>query len=154
MKKILLIGLIGLGIYYAPILLAIQRIESRLSRLFIISIQATYIRIGIGVFITNNSNTMLELERVNLELYLNGRFLGYIDNPVVQQISPNTDTEIVVTTDLLYTTIGTEIATMIRNLSGNFTFTVKGKAYVNNRYIPIPELIFTQNDIFYDAYAS
>lgn len=148
MKKLLLIGLIGLGIYYAPILLAMKKLEARLSRLFIVSIQATYIRLGIGIFITNNSNTMLELERVNLELFLNGRFLGYIDNPIIQQIIPNAATEVEVTTDLLYSAIGDEFGNMIRSMSGNFTFTIKGKAYINNRYIPIPELTFTQADLY------
>lgn len=146
-KHWILLGLAGLGLYYVPTIMAIVALDAKFVRLSILKIQSTYIRFGFTLNLANTKNVALTFQEINIKLFLNGKYVGNINNPIMQTIPGMMQQDFIFSLDLGYDQLGGAIWQALLNQQvENYRIDIAGTVRVNNKTFPVSAL-FGANDI-------
>jgi len=144
--KLLLLAGAGLGIYYIPTILALKSLNIKLVSVYPVAIKETRIDAVVGVMLTNNSNTNLQLQSIKADVILNGKKITQFSQTENFTILPKLNQKFNVYFTVDAEVIGTEIfRQLILNNLQNSVLQVKGSLVANNKTLPV-DTYFTIKD--------
>ena len=138
---ILLIGAGYFGLQYLLAYNSIKNAKFEFSRLSIEGINLKEITLGVWLNIFNNSKNTITIQKIDLDLYLDGRYLGKLINPYPQMVAELSTNELVFVTTLNYSSVGNGLFEALKKgLDYPLTIKITGVAYTNGMAIPIPPI--------------
>jgi hypothetical protein len=148
MKKILILAVGAVGYWYYATTRALLNVEFKFSKFQISSIQAEYVQFAITLTGSNTSNTDLNFNRADIEVYFNNTIIGLINQDVNQTLIKRASSEIVFYVNVFKEDTTTAIwQSILNNEFVNFRLDLKGRAVVNGRPFPL-SVTFTKADLF------
>jgi LEA14-like dessication related protein len=130
-----------LTFFYYRISKAVKSLVLSFRGLTLEVIAADYIRLGILLDVENSSSVQIEVEKIDLQLIINGRYVGNLNNWQKQYVPANRTSQLFFTVDLLYDAIGGELFNLLKSGTGtnfNYTFDIRGVIYFNGLPVPVP----------------
>jgi hypothetical protein len=105
------------------------------------SIGADRITLGIQLLVQNPGNQSVYVQEVDLNFFINGRFISKLRNPAQQVIYPGGISNLFLLADVHYASAGGELFNVIKNaLDYRIDISISGNLYANGLPIPVPSL--------------
>lgn len=131
----IILGLAAL--YYVPTLLSVLKLDIKFKSLVPLSINENEITLQAGLQLTNNSSTSIRLNRMNVQVLLNGTFIGTIQQNLNIPLLPGRAQVIPANLQITPDNLGAQLwqDAINQNLQ-NFVFELSGTITANNKPYP------------------
>ncbi len=104
-------------------------------------IASDFTRLGVFIEVSNPKADNVFVEQTNINLFINGRFAGKLQNPEEQPVKGKSVGLLFFTVDILYSAVGDELWEMLKSGSGySFDITISGNISMSGIPVAIPTI--------------
>ena len=126
---------------YYRIYETVKKLLLSLNGITIETIASESLTIGLQLQVQNPESRSVHVQEIDLNLFINGRFISKVRNPANQVIYPNGASNLFFVADIFYISAGGELFNAIKNaLDYRIDIAISGSLYANGLPIPIPRL--------------
>jgi hypothetical protein len=143
--KILLTGGLVVGGYflfsYYRLYDTVKKLILSLKGVTMEAITSDRITIGIQLLVQNPGNQAVYVQEIDLNFFINGRFISKLRNPAQQVVYPGGISNLFFLADVHYASAGGELFNVIKNGTDyRIDISISGNLYANGLPIPVPRL--------------